>query len=118
MLVACCDQDFGHLDPALLEHDGALFVADDRIAQLPFDLVERIDAGGREEPRKLEAGGGLSLAAACRLRGFGVARSMNSPSVRPARPTDPSEKRLPACFFLRIATPLPMGQSPYLINRF
>ena len=59
-----------HLDPALLENNGALFVADDRIAQFPFDLIERVGARGREESRKLEAGGGLRLAAACRLRGF------------------------------------------------
>jgi hypothetical protein len=34
----------GHLDLTLLEDDAALLAADDRIAKLPFDLVERIDA--------------------------------------------------------------------------
>ena len=105
------------LDLALFEDNAALFVADDGIAQFPFDLVERVDAGRREEPRELEAGGGLRLAAACRLRRIRCCPLMNSLSVRPARPTDPSEKRLHACFFLRIATPLPMGQSPYQIIR-
>ena len=44
MLVACCDQNLGHLDVALLEDHLALLVADDRRPRLPFDLVERIDA--------------------------------------------------------------------------
>ena len=43
-----------HLDAALLEDDLALLVADDGVAQLPFDLVERIDPGGREEPGKVQ----------------------------------------------------------------
>jgi hypothetical protein len=51
----------------LLEHNGALFVADDGIAQIPFDLVEWIGACRREKSRKLKAGGGLRLAAACGL---------------------------------------------------
>ena len=111
MLVACCDQGFGHLDPALFEDNGALFVADDGIAQFPFDLVERVDAGGREEARKLEAGGGLRLSgctcwlAAC-LR---VCPTTNYGLSCRQRPPDPSEQRLPACFFLRMATPLPYG---------
>src|SRR5262245_28532057 len=42
---------------------------------------------------------------------------MNLPSVPPARPTALSQKRLHACFFLRIATPLPKGQSPYQFTR-
>src|SRR5689334_8737322 len=40
---------------------------------------------------------------------------MNSQFVLPVQPTNPSGKRLHACFFLLIATPLPMGQSPYQI---
>ena len=52
MLVACCDQNFGNLDVALLEHQLAALVADDRRAQLPFDLVERIDARFGEEARE------------------------------------------------------------------
>ena len=56
MLVACCDQDFGNLDVALLEHHLAAFVADDRRAQLPFDFVERIDAGFGEEARERQPG--------------------------------------------------------------
>ena len=39
----------GHLDAALLEDDGALFAADDRIAEFPFDLIERVNACGREK---------------------------------------------------------------------
>jgi hypothetical protein len=35
-----------HFDLALLEYDAALFTADHRITQLPFDLVEGVDAGG------------------------------------------------------------------------
>ena len=54
MLVACCDHGFGHLDLALLENDLPLLAADDGIAQLPFDLVERVDTGGREKPREFE----------------------------------------------------------------
>ena len=40
------------LDVALLEHHFAALVADDGRAQIPFDLVERIDAGFGEEPRE------------------------------------------------------------------
>ena len=40
------------LDVALLEHHLAAFVADHRRAQLPLDLVERIDAGFGEEARE------------------------------------------------------------------
>ena len=43
------------LDVALLEHDLAALVADDGRAQLPLDLVERIDAGFGEEPRERQA---------------------------------------------------------------
>ena len=56
MLVACCDQDFGNLDVALLEHHLAALVADDGRAQLPLDLVERIDAGFGEEARERQPG--------------------------------------------------------------
>src|SRR5688500_15992212 len=42
------------LDVALFEDDLALLVADDRRADLPFDLVERIHAGQGEVPRELE----------------------------------------------------------------
>src|SRR4030095_6230173 len=42
---------FGDLDIALLEDDMALFVADHRRADLPLDLIERIDARPREVPR-------------------------------------------------------------------
>ena len=42
------------LDVALLEDDLALLVADDRRADLPFDLVERIDARQREVAWKIE----------------------------------------------------------------
>ena len=39
----------GDLDVALLEDDLALLVADDGRAEVPFDLVERIDPFSREE---------------------------------------------------------------------
>ena len=45
----------GDLDVALLEDDRALFVADDGRADLPFDLVERIDPFAAEEPLELQA---------------------------------------------------------------
>ena len=56
MLVACCDQNFGKLDVALLEDELAAFVGDDGRAQLPVDLVERIDAVLGEVPLELEPG--------------------------------------------------------------
>ncbi len=46
MLVAFCDQSARELDAALLERR-VVRVADHRVAQLPLDLVERMDAGGR-----------------------------------------------------------------------
>ena len=55
MLVACCDQNFGKLDVALLEHQLAALVGDERRAQLPVDLVERIDAVLGEVALELEA---------------------------------------------------------------
>ena len=57
MLVACCDQNFGNLDVALLEDDLALLVADDGRADLPLDFVERIDARQGEVPRKFQTRG-------------------------------------------------------------
>ena len=47
MLVAFCDQRLRELDPALLE-GRVVGVADHRVAELPLDLVEGVDAGGRE----------------------------------------------------------------------
>ena len=47
MLVAFCDQLFGNSTLALLER-GAFGIADDGVAELPLDLVEGVDAGGRE----------------------------------------------------------------------
>ena len=47
------------LDVALLEDDLALLVADHRRADLPLDLVERIDAGQREIAREVQTGPGL-----------------------------------------------------------
>ena len=84
MLVACCDQDFGNLDVALLEHHLAAFVADDRRAQLPFDFVERIDAGFGEEARETSARARPTLAA-------------SSPAASPSR---------------RKAAPVPTHSSP------
>ena len=60
------------LDVALLEHHLAALVADHRRAQLPFDLVERIDAGLGEEARERQPRRGGS-AFAC-ARGFVGAR--------------------------------------------
>src|SRR6202011_6114103 len=48
----------GNLDVALLEHDFAPLVSDNSGAQLPFDLIERIDAGLAEKPRKGQPGRG------------------------------------------------------------
>ncbi len=47
------------LDPLLLEDDLPLLIADDRVAGLPLDLVERIDAGPREIPLHPQPGGRL-----------------------------------------------------------
>ena len=46
MLVAFCDQRLGELDAALLE-GGVGRVADDGVAKLPLDLVERVHPRGR-----------------------------------------------------------------------
>src|SRR6185295_1287998 len=43
---------------ALLEHQFAAFVADEGRADLPFDLVERIDARFREEARERQSRNG------------------------------------------------------------
>ena len=67
MLVACCDQNLRDLDVALLEHDLALLVADDRRAQLPLDLVERIDALAREDSAGIRGRPGTSRARLFRL---------------------------------------------------
>jgi len=61
-----------HFHAALFEYNGALFVANDGVAQFPFDLVEGIGAGGREESRELETGGGLGLTIARGVRTFGI----------------------------------------------
>ncbi len=50
-----------NLHVALLEDHLALLVADHGRADLPFDLVERIDARKREIPRELQAGERLVL---------------------------------------------------------
>jgi len=51
----------------------AIFVADDGVAQVPFDLIERVGACGREKSRKLQTGGGLSLAASSGFQAVGRA---------------------------------------------
>src|SRR6185436_4363893 len=48
------------LDVALLEDDFALLGTDDGGAQIPLDLVERIDTLGGEEALVVEAGNGRS----------------------------------------------------------
>src|SRR5262245_11268317 len=58
------------LDVALFEDDLPLLVADDGRASLPFDLVERIDAGQGEVAWKFKAWNGRTL----RFRGFLSAR--------------------------------------------
>src|SRR5512132_410615 len=50
-----------NLDVALLEDDLPLLVADDGRAGLPFDLVERIDAGQREVAWKFKAWNGCAF---------------------------------------------------------
>ena len=47
-----------NLDVALLEHHLTAFVADERRADFPLDLVERVDAGFREEARECQPGHG------------------------------------------------------------
>ena len=68
------------LDVALLEHHLAAFVADDRRAELPFDLVERIDAGFGEEARERQARTATSSFA----RGFSVSDGNRRQVRRPA----------------------------------
>jgi hypothetical protein len=48
----------GNLDVALLEDDLALLRSDDGGAEVPLDLVERVDAFAREEAFVLETGSG------------------------------------------------------------
>ena len=43
-----------HLDLALLEDDLPFFAADDGVAQLPFDLIERVGSGRRKKAREFE----------------------------------------------------------------
>ena len=50
MFVAVCDQNFGNSTVALLERR-AVLARDERVAQLPLDLVERVAAGDREVAR-------------------------------------------------------------------
>jgi len=54
ILVACCDQAFGISTSRLFEHHLTAFVADERRADFPLDLVERVDAGFREEARECQ----------------------------------------------------------------
>ena len=49
MFVAFCDHDFGNSTFVLLERD-LVAVADPRVADLPLDLLERMDARLREQP--------------------------------------------------------------------
>ena len=77
MLVACCDQDLRNLDVALLEHHLAALVADERRADLPLDLVERIDAGFGEEARERQPGRRPPLA---------LSRAASPPQQRTAAP--------------------------------
>ena len=68
----------GNLDVALLEDDRALFVADHGGADVPFDLVERIDPFLGEEALVLEprrADGRRRSGRGVRAAGFNLARS-------------------------------------------
>ena len=56
MLVAFCDQRGRELDAALLE-GGVVRIADHGVADLPLDLVERVDAGRRVTTIDGESGG-------------------------------------------------------------
>ena len=73
MLVAFCDQLFGELDVALLERD-VVAVADPRVATLPFDGVERVRPGRREEAPEGQRVGCVDVSV--------VRASMVSPSLR------------------------------------
>src|SRR6185295_6707716 len=86
----------GDLDVLLLEDDFPLFVADDGRADLPFDLVERVDARQREVALKVETLYGCTcrlgvswLAALLRARFDGSAVSLGRPSFH-ARPPNPA----------------------------
>src|SRR6185295_10667274 len=90
---------------ALLENDLPLFVSDDRRADLPFDLVERVNARQREVAWKIESLDRLppGICALFRPRFDGSARSLDRSSFHarssrtqatPARaPRTPSPRR-------------------------
>ena len=56
MFVAVWDQNFGNSTPRC-SNVGPVAARDDRVAQLPLDLVERVAAGDGEEPAHAEACG-------------------------------------------------------------
>ena len=58
MLVACCDQDFGISTSRCSKTTSPRSLPMTRRAQLPLDLVERIDAGFGEEARERQPGHG------------------------------------------------------------
>ncbi len=68
-----------HLDVTLLEHHFAAFVADDRRALLPLDLVERIDAGLGEEPGECQAGRLRRVLARAAVGWLGTSRAGRRP---------------------------------------
>ena len=49
MFVAVCDQNSGN-STSFCSNDGLVLAADERVAQLPLDLVERMGARMREQP--------------------------------------------------------------------
>ena len=54
MFVACCDQNEGNLDVALLEDDFTLLTADQRHPGFPLNLVERVGSCVRKDAWKLQ----------------------------------------------------------------
>ena len=97
MFVAVCDQNFGNSTFALLE-GGPVLAGDDRVAELPLDLVERIAARDREEPprrdaRRLVDDHVLELAPRRALRARLPVPALRSPCFLPSRSYDISKIR-------------------------
>src|SRR5262249_3137302 len=69
----------GNLDVALFEHDVAALIADDGGADVPLDLVERIDARLGDEARKRQAGDGCGAFPRACLAGVRTRRLRRRP---------------------------------------
>ena len=82
-----------HLDVALLEHDVALLVADDRRAGFPLHGVERVDPVAREEPGELQARYRHGISGASRLAEDALDRLCRLHSLPPHAGTNPPPGR-------------------------